>query len=147
MSTITLFILASRKEERYVSEFWKHLALARRQMQGVVWTNPLYVEDMISANAVVSVMPERYVVIGCMSNAFVAELLDQPAIREVIEGATRKIPFAIAPCQWDQPPCPFAGKQQVGRVPIASTSNKDEEFVYAVRRIRDTLTSMLQEAR
>lgn len=43
---ITVFILACRSEERFVEEFWKALALSRRLMSGVVWAQPLYVEQM-----------------------------------------------------------------------------------------------------
>ncbi len=142
---LTVYILASRREERSIEEFWTHMALMRRQIRSVTWANPLYVEDMVASNAVVPAMSERYVVIGCLSNRFVSALLDQPALRELVEGAIRSVPFIISPCQWNHPPCPFAGKMAVAPEAVTSTSQHDRVFVEAARRIREVIASLLQE--
>ncbi len=140
---LTVYILASRKEARFIEEFWKHLALLRRQVRSVIWATPLYVEDLVASNAVVPVMAEGYVVIGCLSNRFVSELLDQPALRELVEGARIMVPFIISSCQWNQSPCPFEGKMPLAREALTSTLQHDRVFVEAVRRIREVLVSFL----
>ncbi len=91
---VQVFILASRSDKRYITDFWTHLAMARRTLPGVQWANPLYVEDVLSTNAVVPVLPQPYVVIGCLSNRFLSEVLDQPALREMIGQAVRAMPHA-----------------------------------------------------
>jgi hypothetical protein len=136
---LTVYILASHQEERYVMEFWKHTASLRRQLMNIAWTNPLYVEDLVETNAIVPAMPESYVVIGCLSNSFVSALLDQPALRELVEGALRQIPFIISPCLWEQAPCPFAGKMPATYTAITSTSQQDRVLVNVVQRVRDVL--------
>lgn len=141
---LTVYILGSRKEQRHIEELWTHTALMRRQLRGISWVKPLYVEDMQQSNALVELPPKPYVVLGCLSNTFVAACLDQPALREMIEGAMRKIPVLITPCAWDAPPCPFANKQVAWHQPVAS-ANRDDVLYQVVVRLRASLEKMLQE--
>lgn len=102
---LTVYILASRQEARYVEELWTHTALLRRHVQNIAWASPLYVEDMATSNNVgVLAMSREYIVIGCMSNSFVSAILDQPALREMVEGALKQVPFIVSPCHWNQEP-------------------------------------------
>ncbi len=113
------------------------MALLRRQVKAVTWTSPLYVENIVTAsNALVAAIPGKYIVVGCMSNNFVSALLDEPALREMIDGAAVKIPFTISPCHWDEAPNPFAGKAAFLSTAITSTQEKDSLFAQAVTRLR-----------
>jgi hypothetical protein len=142
---LTVYILASRKESRSVEALWKHLTLLRRQARSVTWANPLYVEDLVTANALVPAIPEPYIVIGCLSSQFISELLDQPAIREMVAGALRSVPFLISACQWNQAPCPFAGKTPAAPEILTETRQRDRVLVEAVGRIGVLLASIRQE--
>lgn len=140
---LTVYILASREDVRIIEKFWKHAALMRRQVRGISWISPLYVEDMPQSNALVETLPKPYVVVGCMSNTFVSELLDQPALREIIEGAMRQIPFLISRCAWREAPCPFAEKNPLWHQEVASVVNRDNALYEAVKRLRSSLEEML----
>jgi hypothetical protein len=144
---ITVFILASRHDERHVRDLWMHTVMLRRQMAGVMWANPLYVEDMVNVNALVPVQQDPYIVIGGLSPVFVSSLLDEPALREMIEGAYVKIPFIISSCGWNEYPCPFADKVPLIKQAIAEQGRmKDSLLTDAVRRLRDVVIRVLQEA-
>jgi hypothetical protein len=144
-TTITVYILASRQEARYADAFWTHLALMRRQLPTVTWVSPLYVEDMVASNAIVPALPKPFIVIGCLSPDVVSAILDQPALRELVEGARLRIPFIFSPCSWDQPPCPFRGLMPIVHEAITTTSRRDSLFVQAMGRIRGVLIPLLQE--
>ncbi len=139
---ITIFILASRSDERYITDFWKHLAAARRSLPGVQWVNPLYVEDMLSTNAVVPALPQPYVVIGCLSKTFLSEVFDQPALREMILQADRAMPLLIRSCEWNTFPSPFAKKAPFINEAISEGSSSDALFVRVVSRLRQTLLGL-----
>lgn len=136
---LTVFILASRIDERYIKEFWAHLVMCRRTMQGITWANPLYVEDLQASEALVPRLQGGYVVIGCLSPRFLAMLFEQPAIREMVEQARLKIPFIVSECEWDKRPCPFAGKVPLSRKAIASASNRDSLFTEMIQLLRRSL--------
>jgi hypothetical protein len=134
---LTVYILASSQEAKYVEQFWIHMALLRRQVKSVTWASPLYVENMATdSNALVATIPGKYIVVGCMSNRFVSALLDEPALREMIDGAAVKIPFVISPCTWNEAPNPFADRMPFLSTAITSAQEKDSLFAQAVSRLR-----------
>ncbi len=141
---VQVFILASRADERYATDFWIHLAMARRSMSGVQWVKPFYVEDMLSTNAVVPVIPQPYVVVGCLSNTFLSEVLDQPALREMIVQAVRPIPLVIGSCEWNRYPSPFAGKMPLVSQTINEQKSRDAVFSRAVGRLREVLLTIIE---
>jgi hypothetical protein len=142
---IAVFILASRNERQYVEEFWMHLAMARRQMVGVSWIYPLYVEDILTESALVALLPSRYVVIACLSNALLSAILDAPALREMIDGAVGKFPFIISPCGWDEYPSPFAGLSPACDKAITEVVRKDALFMQAVQRVKQEIVRLQGE--
>jgi hypothetical protein len=143
--TLTVYILASRKEQRYVKELWLHTSLMRRQLHGISWVSPLYVEDIPQSNALVEMPPKPYVALGCLSNTFVAACLDQPALREMIDGAMRKVPVLISHCIWNEPPCPFADKQAAWHQTVTSAANRDDVLYKIAERMRGMLMEILKQ--
>jgi|SRR5713226_9692718 len=142
---VTVFILASRDDERHVKDLWSHLVMLRRQIAGVTWAT-IYIEDMANSHAIVLVPSEPYIVIGCLSNVFLSLLWDSPALREVIDGAYVQVPFIISSCGWDEYPSPFADKVPLVNQAIAEQGRrKDSLLTDAVRRLRDVVIRVLQE--
>lgn len=136
---ITILILASRQEEKYVKEFWKHLGHLRRQFPGVQWPEPFYIENMRSDTALDS---KPSLIIGCMSPTFLEAIFATPILRELIEEATIKAPFIFKRCAWDEWPSPFADKTalvQGSKNIISEQSNKDAVFVVAVNRLKEVV--------
>lgn len=141
---ITVFILASRSDERHITDFWMHLAMARRSQHGVQWVNPLYVEDMLSTHAVVPALPQPYVVVGCLSKTFLSEVLDQPALREMIGQAVRAVPLLIGSCEWNRFPSPFAQKMPLVPEIVNEQRSSDAVFSRAVGRLREALITTIE---
>ena len=138
-----VMLLASHSDERQVREFWKHLAALRRQVAGVTWAT-VYVEDMAQAQALVPVQNDECIVVGCLSHSFLSALFDEPAVREVIESAYKKIPFILSPCAWDEWPSPFEKKfPLVPRKVLSEVGSRQIDTVLAegARRLREILLS------
>lgn len=135
---VGIMLLASREDERQVNEFWKHLAALRRQFADVTWAT-VYVEDIHEAYALVPSQAEPYWVVGCCSHTFVSTVLDEPAVREVIEGASRKIPFILSPCAWNEWPSPFANTMPFTNKALSEVGRRlqDNVLVDCVRQLRD----------
>lgn len=135
-----VLLLASRTDERQVHEFWLHLAALRRQVAGVTWAT-VYVEDLQEAQALVPVQTEEYWVIGCLSNTFLSTVLDEPAVREVIDGASKKIPFVLSSCAWNEWPSPFAKMVPFTNKALSEVGSRQQDsvLVECVRRLRDVL--------
>lgn len=144
---LTVFILASRNDERHVKDFWTHTAMLRRQIAGVTWANSLYIEDMVNLPAVVPAQAVPYIVIGCLSKVFLSGLLDEPALREIVAGAQVQIPLIISSCEWTEYPCPFAKKTPLIREAVAEVDprQKDRVLAEAIGRLRPVVTRLAQE--
>jgi hypothetical protein len=137
---VTVYTLASRRDESLVKDFWTHTAMLRRQLTGITWASPLYVENMVNVNALVPTEAGLYVVIGCLSPTLVSALLDEPALREIVDGAELKIPFILSACAWNEWPCPFADKVPLVRKAVAEQGRqKDSILSEAVGRLRGAL--------
>jgi hypothetical protein len=150
MNSLTIYILASTNEKPYIEAFWKHTGAIRRQMPGVQWASPLYLERQIQGGlALVPSNPHKYIVIGCLSRTFLSLVLDEPAVREMITGADRAIPFLISDCDWNEWPSPFRGKKPFAKDAVARLSSARQEslFVNAVQQLRDLLRAYFQEGR
>ena len=131
-------------QKKYIEDYWKHLKLVRLTTQGVSWASPLYVENSTAeTKAVVPATLGRYIVIGCMSSDFVVALFEEPALREMIDGAIRKIPFEIAPCTWDEAPCPFAKLASMTSPAITLAPNKDKVFKNAADRLKSVIKAVV----
>jgi hypothetical protein len=136
-----VLLLASRSDERHVHEFWMHLASLRRQVAGVTWAT-VYVEGMQEAQALVPVQAEEYWVIGCLSHTFLSTVLDSAAVWEMIDGASRKIPFIVSPCAWNEWPSPFAGKVPFADKALCEVGRRQQDsiLVECVRRLCDVMS-------
>lgn len=141
---LTVYILGSSEDEKQVERLWSHLSLARRQMHNVIWASPLYVENVVAeSHNLVAAIPGRYIVVGCISNDFVSLLLDEPVIREIVNGAIVKIPFLLSECAWDEEPFPFVGSAPISSTPLSATEQKDKVLAYAATRIRAKVEKQL----
>lgn len=141
---LTVYILGSSEDKKQVERLWKHLSLARRQVHNVIWASPLYVENVVAdSHDLVEAIPGRYIVVSCLSSDFITLLLNEPAIREMVNGAIVKIPLLLRECTWDEAPLPFVGVVPILSTPLSATEQKDKVLAYAATRIRAQVEKQL----
>jgi hypothetical protein len=135
----TIIILASKQDEAPVDQFWKHTVMLRRTTPNITWVQPLFTEDLVSSQALVPAQETPFIIIGCMSVVFLAQIFEQPAIRELIEQAQIRMPLILSPCAWNDRPSPFAGLYPLNDQAISQTSSKDAAFFSSAQRLGASL--------